>query len=155
MGAYGGKRQIMENVSPLGKKISQAGTLSGNPLAMSAGLVQLQLLTNPEVYTRLEQVSQQLEEGMAANLRKLGLKYPLNRVGAMLCMFFTESPVVDYPTACRADTGRFRRFFWELLKRGIYLAPSQFECLFPSAVHSDTDVQTTLRAHFEALKAVH
>ncbi|MBI2505422.1 MAG: glutamate-1-semialdehyde 2,1-aminomutase [Candidatus Latescibacteria bacterium] len=154
VGAYGGKRRIMENVSPLGKKISQAGTLSGNPLAMNAGLVQLQMLTDPEVYTRLEQVSQQLEEGMAANLKKLGLKYTLNRVGAMLCMFFTESQVVDYPTACSADTGRFRRFFWEMLKGGVYLAPSQFECLFPSAVHSDADLEQTLRVHYQALKAV-
>jgi glutamate-1-semialdehyde 2,1-aminomutase len=70
-------------------------------------------------------------------------------------MFFTEAQVVDYPTACSADTGRFRRFFWETLKRGVYMAPSQFECLFPSAVHSDEDVEKTLRVHFEALKAVH
>jgi glutamate-1-semialdehyde 2,1-aminomutase len=155
VGAYGGKRQIMENVSPLGKKISQAGTLSGNPLAMKAGLVQLQMLGDPLVYARLEALSQRLEEGMAANLKQLGLKYTLNRVGSLLCMFFTEAQVVDYPTACSADTGRFRRFFWETLKRGVYMAPSQFECLFPSAVHSDEDVEKTLRVHFEALKAVH
>ncbi len=154
VGAYGGKRAIMENVSPLGKKISQAGTLSGNPLAMSAGLAQLQMLT-PEVYTRLEQLSQQLEEGMAANLKSLGLRYTLNRVGSMLCMFFTESQVVDYPTAISADTGCFKRYFWELLQRGVYMAPSQFECLFPSAVHSEVDVETTLHIHYEALKAIH
>ncbi|MCC7263037.1 MAG: glutamate-1-semialdehyde 2,1-aminomutase [Candidatus Latescibacteria bacterium] len=155
VGAYGGKRQIMEQVSPLGKKISQAGTLSGNPLAMKAGLVQLQMLSEPGVYARLEQLSQNLEAGMAENLKKLGLRYTLNRVGSMLCMFFTETQVVDYATACTADTARFRRFFWELLKRGVYMAPSQFECLFPSAVHSDGDVERTLRAHYEALKAIH
>ena len=155
VGAYGGKRQIMEQVSPLGKKISQAGTLSGNPLAMKAGLVQLQMLSEPGVYARLEQISQDLEAGMAENLKKLGLRYTLNRVGSMLCMFFTETQVVDYTTACTADTARFRRFFWELLKRGVYMAPSQFECLFPSAVHSDEDVERTLRAHYDALKAIH
>lgn len=155
VGAYGGKKQLMENVSPLGMKISQAGTLSGNPLAMKAGLAQLEMLADHAVYARLETVAQHLEEGMAANLRKLGLKYTLNRVGSMLCMFFTETQVVDYPTACTADTGRFRRFFWELLQRGVYVAPSQFECLFPSAVHTDRDIEQTLRAHYEALKAIH
>jgi len=155
VGAYGGKREIMQQVSPLGKKISQAGTLAGNPLAMRAGLAQLQMLGDSQVYRRLEEVSQCLEEGMAGNLRQLNLKYTLNRVGSMLCMFFTEAPVVDYPSACTADTGRFRRFFWELLRRGVYVAPSQFECLFPSAVHSDDDIEQTLRAHYEALKAAH
>lgn len=155
VGAYGGKREIMEQVSPLGKKISQAGTLSGNPLAMRAGLAQLQMLCEPGVYARLEKVGQDLEAGMAENLRRLGLKYTLNRVGSMLCMFFTEVQVVDFGTASSADTARFRRFFWELLRRGVYMAPSQFECLFPSAVHSDGDIEQTLRAHYEALKAVH
>jgi glutamate-1-semialdehyde 2,1-aminomutase len=153
VGAYGGRREIMQEVAPLGKRISQAGTLSGNPLAVSAGLEQLRMLSEPGVYERLEQVSQRLEEGMAANLARLGIRNSLNRVGAMLCMFFTERQVVDYGSACSADTERFRRFFWEALRRGVYLAPSQFECMFPSAVHTDEDVEQTLRVHYESLAA--
>ena len=155
VGAYGGKKEIMQEVSPLGMKISQAGTLSGNPLAMNAGLEQLKMLSEPRVYQNLENISQKLAEGISENLRRLGLKYALNQVGAMMCMFFVEGEVVDYQTASAADTDRFKRFFWEVLERGVYLAPSQFECAFPSAVHTDEDIEQTLRVHYEALKAVH
>jgi glutamate-1-semialdehyde 2,1-aminomutase len=153
--AYGGKREIMENVSPLGMKVSQAGTLSGNPLAMTAGLEQLRMLSEPGVYDRLEELSGALEEGMADNLKKLGLNYALNRVGGMLCMFMTESPVIDFASVGTVDLERFNRYFWASLERGIYLAPSQYECMFPSLAHSDRDIEETLRIHFEALKAVH
>lgn len=153
--AYGGRREIMENVSPLGMKVTQAGTLSGNPLAMAAGLEQLKMLSEPGVYENLESISAALAEGMAKNLKKLGLNYAINRVGAMLCMFFTECQVVDFATVNTVDLDRFTRYFWASLQRGIYLAPSQYECMFPSVVHGEEDLEATLRVHFEALKAVH
>lgn len=155
VGAYGGRREIMQEVSPLGKKVSQAGTLSGNPLAMAAGLAQLDLLSEPGVYARLEAISRRLAEGMRDNLRRLGLKYRVNQIGAMLCMFFTEREVVDYASAATADAGRFKQYFWQALGRGVYLAPSQYECMFPSAVHTDEDIENTLRIHYEALRAIH
>ena len=153
--AYGGRRDIMENVSPLGMKVSQAGTLSGNPLAMTAGLEQLKMLSEPGVYDRLELISASLADGMAENLRKLGLDYVINRVGGMLCMFFTDGAVGDFASVGTVDLERFNRYFWAMLDRGIYLAPSQYECMFPSLAHTDLDIDETLRAHFEALKEVH
>jgi glutamate-1-semialdehyde 2,1-aminomutase len=153
--AYGGRRDIMENVSPLGMKVSQAGTLSGNPLAMTAGLEQLKMLSEPGVYDRLELISASLADGMAENLRKLGLDYAINRVGGMLCMFFTEGAVGDFAAVGTVDLKRFNRYFWAMLDRGVYLAPSQYECMFPSLAHTDLDIDETLRAHFEALKEVH
>ena len=153
--AYGGKREIMENVSPLGMKVSQAGTLSGNPLAMTAGLEQLKMLCEPGVYDRLEQIASALAEGMAENLHKLGLNYAINRVGAMLCMFLTESEVVDFDGVGTVDLERFNRYFWALLERGVYMAPSQYECMFPSLAHGEQEIEESIRAHFEALKEVH
>ena len=153
--AYGGRRDIMENVSPLGMKVSQAGTLSGNPLAMTAGLEQLKMLSEPGVYDRLERISASLADGMAENLRKLGLDYAINRVGGMLCMFFTDVAVGDFAAVGTVDLERFNRYFWAMLDRGVYLAPSQYECMFPSLAHTDLDIDETLRAHFEALKEVH
>lgn len=155
VGAYGGKREIMQEVSPLGMKISQAGTLSGNPLAMTAGLEQLRMLSEPGVYQRLDVVSSQLAEGMKQNLKDLGLQYVVTRVGAMLCMFFTETQVVDYQSVATVDVERFKKYFWALIERGVYLAPSQYECMFPSIVHTDEDVGKTLKGHFEALKSIH
>ena len=153
--AYGGKREIMENASPLGIKVSQAGTLSGNPLAMAAGLEQLNMLSEPGVYETLESRCADLAAGMADNLQKLGLDYALNRVGAMLCMFFTSRPVVDFASVGTVDLVRFKRYFWACLERGLYLAPSQYECMFPSLAHGEGDIEETLRIHFDALKAVH
>ena len=153
--AYGGRRDIMENVSPLGMKVSQAGTLSGNPLAMTAGLEQLKMLSEPGVYDRLELISASLADGMAENLRKLGLDYAINRVGGMLCMFFTDGAVGDFAAVGTVDLERFNRYFWAMLDRGVYLAPSQYECMFPSLAHTDLDIDETLRAHFEALKEIH
>jgi glutamate-1-semialdehyde 2,1-aminomutase len=155
VGAYGGRREIMQEVSPLGKKISQAGTLSGNPLAMTAGLEQLRMLAEPGVYERLDAVSNQLAEGMKQNLKSLGLPYVVTRVGGMLCMFFTETQVVDYQSVATVDVERFKKYFWALVERGVYLAPSQYECMFPSIVHTDEDVDMTLKGHFEALKSIH
>jgi glutamate-1-semialdehyde 2,1-aminomutase len=153
--AYGGKREIMENVSPLGIKVSQAGTLSGNPLAMAAGLEQLKMLAEPRVYDQLEAICAALANGMAENLRKLGLSYAINRVGGMLCMFFTERQVVDFASVGTVDLERFKRYFWAMLEGGVYLAPSQYECMFPSLAHGEVEVEQTLRVHYEALKAVH
>ena len=153
--AYGGRRDIMENVSPLGMKVSQAGTLSGNPLAMTAGLEQLKMLSEPGVYDRLELISASLADGMTENMRKLGLNYAINRVGGMLCMFFTDGAVGDFAAVGTVDLERFNRYFWAMLDRGVYLAPSQYECMFPSLAHTDLDIDETLRAHFEALKEVH
>ena len=155
MGAYGGKKEIMQEVSPLGKKITQAGTLSGNPLAMSAGLAQLKMLAAPGIYQQLGEIAQKLGDGIRKNLQRLGLKYAVNQIGAMMCIFFTESEVVDFSSASTADTERFKRYFWESLERGVYLAPSQFECMFPSLVHSDQDIEQTLRVQYESLKAIH
>ena len=155
VGAYGGKKEIMQEVAPLGKKISQAGTLSGNPLAMSAGLVQLQMLAEPGVYQRINQIAEKLATGMRENIKKLQLNWTLNQVGAMMSMFFTGQEVVDFATPSTSDTERFRQFFWEMIQRGVYLAPSQFECMFPSALHSEEDIDRTLQAHYDALKAVH
>lgn len=153
--AYGGKREIMENVSPLGMKVSQAGTLSGNPLAMTAGIEQLKMLAEPGVYEDLERISASLADGMAENLRKLNLHYAINRVGAMLCMFITEREVVDFASVATVDLERFNRYFWASLERGVYLAPSQYECMFPSLAHGEQDIEQTLRVHYEALKEVH
>lgn len=153
--AYGGRAEIMKNISPLGMKVSQAGTLSGNPLAMAAGLEQLRILSEPGTYERLEAVSSQLEQGMRDNLKRLGLKYTINRVGGMLCLFFTEEPVVGFSSLESVDLERFSRYFWACLEGGIYLAPSQYECMFPSVAHTDADIEKTLAVQFAALKEVH
>ena len=153
VGAYGGKREIMSEVSPLGRKVTQAGTLSGNPLAMHAGLSQLRELDKPGVYEQLEKTSAALADGLADNIRRLDLPYRLNRIGAMLCLFFAETEVHDYATAASSDTERFKRYFWQNLERGVYLAPSQFECMFPSLAHSEEDIATTLRVNYDAMKA--
>ena len=155
VGAYGGRAEIMQEISPLGKKISQAGTLSGNPLAMTAGLEQLRMLSEPGVYERLEETSGKLATGMRKNLGRLGLKYPVNQIGAMLCMFFTEAEIVDYASVATADTELFKKYFWAHLEQGVYLAPSQYECMFPSVVHTDEDIDKTLQVHYEALKSIH
>lgn len=155
VGAYGGKKEIMQEVAPLGKKISQAGTLSGNPLAMCAGLVQLQMLSEPGVYQRLDEIATKLAAGMRENIERLQLNWTINQVGGMLSMFFTEQEVIDFTSASSSDTERFRRYFWEMIEQGVYLAPSQFECMFPSAVHSEDDIDKTLQAHYKALKAIH
>ena len=155
VGAYGGNRQLMHDIAPLGKKVSQAGTLSGNPLAMSAGSEQLNMLNEGQVYADLEKKAETLRSGMVANLSKFGLKYSINGVGSMICQFFTEVPVVDYSSAVSSDTERFARYFWKMLEQGVYIAPSQFECMFVSAVHSEQDIERTLKAHYDSLKAIH
>jgi glutamate-1-semialdehyde 2,1-aminomutase len=151
VGAYGGRRDIMEKIAPAGP-IYQAGTLSGNPLAMAAGIATLELLGRPGVYEELERKSARLEEGLARNARELGIPSTINRVGSMVCPFFTDAKVVDYETAKTSDLERFARVFGRLLDRGVSIAPSQFEGLFVSLAHSDEDIERTIEAHYEALK---
>jgi glutamate-1-semialdehyde 2,1-aminomutase len=151
VGAYGGKREIMERMAPAGP-IYQAGTLSGNPLAMAAGYTTLKLLGQPGVYEELERKSARLEEGFTKNAAELGIASTINRVGSMICPFFTEQQVINYETAKTSDLGRFNRYFGALLDLGISIAPSQFEGMFVSTVHTDEDIEATIAAHYEALK---
>jgi len=150
VGAYGGRRDIMEMVAPSGP-VYQAGTLSGNPLAMAAGYTTLKLMTK-EVYERLERLSQRLREGLERNARELGIPQTVNAVGSMINPFFTEGPVVDYATAKQSDLDRFRRVFAALLDRGVYIPASQFEAWFLSTAHTEEDIDRTVEAHREALR---
>lgn len=150
VGAYGGKREIMEQIAPAGP-IYQAGTLSGNPLAMVAGYTTLQLL-QPDVYERLERLSARLQLGFERNVRELGVPCTINRVGSMVCPFFTDIHVINYDTAKTSDLNRFRAYFAGMLDAGISLAPSQYEGMFVSAAHSEEDIDATIEAHYYALK---
>lgn len=151
VGAFGGKREIMEQLSPLGP-VYQAGTLSGNPLAMTAGYTTLKILKeNPGIYEALEVKSVRLEAGLRSQVEALGIKASFNRVGSMLCMFFTDQQVVDFESAVTSNTQQYGLYFREMLSRGIYLAPSQFEALFISHAHSDEMIDITLEASAKAL----
>ena len=151
VGAYGGRREIMELVAPNGP-MYQAGTLSGNPLAMTAGYETISMLrTDSDFYRRLEARCLALEEGMSAVVNSLGVPVTMNRVGSMSTLFFTPTRVRDYQTALTSDTKRFALYFGEMLKRGIYLAPSQFEAGFVSAAHSEGDIEKTVDAFRESL----
>ncbi|MGG1664169.1 glutamate-1-semialdehyde 2,1-aminomutase [Brevibacillus sp. NRS-1366] len=151
VGAYGGKREIMQQIAPAGP-IYQAGTLSGNPLAMAAGLATLQELSKPGAYDRLEKLSARLGEGLADNASKLGIPYTMNRVGSMVCLFFTETPVINYETAKTADLERFSAYFSHLLDDGIMIPPSQFEGMFVSLAHTEDDIERTIVASYNAMK---
>ena len=153
VGAYGGRREIMENISPLGG-VYQAGTLSGNPLAVSAGLATLAALRTSSVYDRLERLGAAAEQGLTEAARKAGVPLTVNRVGSMLTGFFCEGPVIDWNSAKRADTKRYATFFHGMLERGIYLAPSQFEAAFVSLAHSDADLDHAARAATESMAAL-
>ncbi|MBE3588238.1 MAG: glutamate-1-semialdehyde 2,1-aminomutase [Thermoanaerobacteraceae bacterium] len=152
VGAYGGKGVIMERVAPAGP-VYQAGTLSGNPLAVSAGLATLQVLKQPGTYAELERKSALLEQGLREAAREAGVPVTFNRVGSMLCAFFTDRPVEDYASACTADTTRFAAFFRSMLEQGIYLAPSQFEAAFLSLAHTDEHIARTVEAARKAFAA--
>jgi glutamate-1-semialdehyde 2,1-aminomutase len=145
VGAYGGRAEIMQLVSPLGP-VYQAGTLSGNPLAMAAGLATLQLLGEAGVYEHLEHLSARLVDGLAEAAAAAGAAYTANRVGSMFTGFFCDQPVTDYASAKRSDTRRYARFFHAVLDRGVYLAPSQFEAGFVSLAHTEADIDATLNA---------
>jgi glutamate-1-semialdehyde 2,1-aminomutase len=150
VGAYGGRRDLMAHVAPLGD-VYQAGTLSGNPLAVAAGLATLTALREPAVYDRLERLGTRLGAGLETAARRAGVALTVNRVGSMLTGFFSADPVTDYASARRADTARYGRFFHAMLARGVFLAASQFEAAFVSTAHSDADVDQAAGAAAEAL----
>ena len=151
VGAYGGARDVMSHVAPLGA-VYQAGTLSGNPLAVAAGLATLRQLADRRAYPRLEALGAALEQGLRRAADKAGVELTVNRVGSMLTGFFCAGPVQDYASARRADTKRYARFFHGMLKRGVFLAPSQFEAAFVSLAHTDADIELAARAAEEAMR---
>jgi glutamate-1-semialdehyde 2,1-aminomutase len=153
VGAYGGKASLMDWVAPAGP-VYQAGTLSGNPLAVAAGLKTLEILRRPGTYERLEVISKKLASGLAAAAAKAGVPLTVNRVGSMFTCFFTHHPVTDYASAKRSDTGKFARFFRALLERGVYFPPSQFEAAFVSTAHSEADLTLTLEAAAKAFDEI-
>jgi glutamate-1-semialdehyde 2,1-aminomutase len=153
VGAFGGRREIMEQLAPLGP-VYQAGTLSGNPLAMAIGLKTVEILAEEDVHARLEELSSSLERGMRENLQKLGLPYKLNRVGSMMSLFFTDGEVSDFATAADCDAAAFKRYFRGMMEQGIYLAPSAFEASFVSAAHEEADIERTLEAAYNSLWAL-
>ena len=153
VGAYGGRREIMQMVAPLGP-VYQAGTLSGNPLAMAAGIVTLGALRDPATYHRLENSAIYLEDGLRRAAEEAEVPVSINRAGSMLTAFFTNEAVTDYASAKRSDTARYAAYFREMLERGVFLAPSQFEAMFLSTAHTDADIEATIEAAQEALKAL-
>lgn len=155
VGAYGGKRDLMTQVSPSGP-IYQAGTLSGNPLAMAAGLATLRVLDRDKetIYPKLERLSAKLCDGLASAAKEAGIPLTCNRMGSMFTGFFAPGPVTDYASATRSDTARFGAFFRGMLERGVYLAPSQYETGFMSAAHTDENVDRTLEAARDVFKGL-
>jgi len=155
VGAFGGKQEIMEMLAPSGP-VYQAGTLSGNPLAMSAGFAALNhIKNNPKIYTSLEEKASYLTKGFKENLKKIKKNFSFNRVGSMMCMFFTEEKVTNFKTADKSNTLVYGRYFHEMLNHGIYFAPSQFESMFISTAHTKKDLNKTLEAQEEALSAIY
>ena len=153
VGAYGGRKDIMSQIAPEGA-VYQAGTLSGNPVAMAAGLATLEQLRQPGVYDTLEKRSGRLAEGLAEAARRNGVPASFNRVGSMLGMFFTDRTVENFETAKTSDLTRFGRYYREMLDAGIYLAPSQFEACFVSLAHDDEAIAQTIRAADVSLAAL-
>ena len=154
VGAYGGKKEIMDFVSPEGP-VYQAGTLSGNPVAMAAGYAMLKhLFDHPETYGKLESNTKKIVAGYKESCEVLGLNYTINQIGSMYSMFFTDKEVFDLNTAKHADTQLFGKYFNLMLNRGIYLAPSQFETLFVSSVLSDQDIEDIIRANDDSLRDI-
>lgn len=146
VGAYGGKKEIMDFISPTGP-VYQAGTLSGNPIAMAAGKAQLSFIKDhPHIYDDIEKRSAQLENGLKHAAEKAGVPVQVNRVASMLSVFFTEIPVTDFKTAVTSDTNMFKKYFLSMLENGVYLAPSQFESVFIGMAHSEDDINKTISA---------
>ena len=152
VGAYAGKREIMETVAPAGP-MYQAGTLSGNPLAMTAGIETLKVLREPGVFDEIEQKAAKLAKGVGEVAEEASVPIHQTRVGTMFSNFFSAEPVTDYESAKASDTERFGRYFHAMLKRGVYIAPSQFEAGFISLAHSDEDIERTVEAALEAFRA--
>jgi len=150
VGAFGGRRDLMQRMSPVGP-VYQAGTLSGNPLAMAAGIATLDALAEPDAYARLESAGARLAEGLAEAAREAGVAAQVQRVGSMLSVFFADGPVTDYASAGRTDADRFGRFHGGMLRRGIYLPPSRFEAWFVSLAHGEEEIERTLQAACQTL----
>jgi glutamate-1-semialdehyde 2,1-aminomutase len=153
VGAYGGKKEIMSMVSPEGP-VYQAGTLSGNPLAMTAGIETLKAISKDGAYKRLEKAAALLEKGLTHAAKKSGVKTRFHRAGSMFCTYFTDTDVYDYKTAKTSDTAKFSGFFSGMIKRGVYIAPSQFEAGFISLAHTEKDIETTVKAAYESFMEV-
>lgn len=153
VGAFGGTKEIMAVVSPEGP-VYQAGTLSGNPLAMTAGIETIKELSKSGVYRSIEAKSSQLEKGLKDAARRAGVSTRFYRAGSMFCTYFTDREVYDYSTAKLSDTGKFSTFFAGMLRRGINIAPSQFEAGFISLAHTDKDIEKTIKAAYDALKEI-
>ncbi|HEV3144159.1 MAG TPA: glutamate-1-semialdehyde 2,1-aminomutase [Gemmataceae bacterium] len=150
VGAYGGRADIMKKILPAGP-VFQAGTLSGNPLAMAAGIATLRELKDNPPYDLLERLSQLLCDGITNAAKSAGVSHQLNRAGSMWTLFFNSHPVTNYESAKRSDTARFAKFFWAMMDRGVYLPCSQFEAAFVSAAHTEQQIMETVRAAAEAL----
>ncbi len=153
IGAYGGKREIMSMIAPAGP-VYQAGTLSGNPLAVTAGIETLNVLSQPGVYEQLERTTSLLEAGIRKAISSLNMKIQVSRLASLLTIFFTDNLLTDYDSVSGADTDLFGRFHQQLLKKGIYWPPSQFEAAFISLAHSKEDIQTTIDKISEALSYI-
>ena len=154
VGAYGGRREIMEMIAPAGP-VYQAGTLSGNPLAMTAGIETLKIIDeDPAFYDKLEQASSTLESGIRDVCQELNIEHRLNRCGSMFTLFFTDQNVVDFSSAKTSDTGRFAAYFNGMLQNGVYLPPSQFEACFVSAAHSADDIDATIASVRQVLSSL-
>lgn len=154
VGAFGGRKEIMELLAPIGP-VYQAGTLSGNPIAVSAGLAVLKFIKeNPTIYKTLEMKSLLLEEGIKENLNRFGKKYALNRIGSMLTLFFTENEVLDLETAMTSNTKLYSMYFHKMLERGIYLPCSQFEAMFVSYAHTEEDLKYFIKSQYEVFKEI-
>jgi glutamate-1-semialdehyde 2,1-aminomutase len=153
VGAYGGRKEIMDLIAPAGP-VYQAGTLSGNPLAVTAGLATLKQLRAKNLYKKLEERSAALAEGIGKEAKGAGIPLVQHRVGSMMTAFFASEPVVDWNSAKRSDTKRYGQFFHQMLQQGIYLAPSQFEAAFLSTAHSSADIERTIKAARRAFKAL-
>jgi glutamate-1-semialdehyde 2,1-aminomutase len=150
VGAYGGRAEIMSRVAPEGP-VYQAGTLSGNPLAMAAGVAALDALQRPGTYERLDALAERLTDGLAAAATAAGVEVTINRVASMFTVFFCRGPVTDYATAKASDTARFARYFHAMLRRGFYVPPAQFEAAFVGLAHGEADVDATIHAAREAM----
>lgn len=155
VGAYGGKKEIMDFISPAGP-VYQAGTLSGNPVAMAAGIAMLQQInTNPEIFKEVNESTARIVEGFKANLKELNLNCTINHIGSMFSIFFTDAEVYDFDSAKKSDTALFGRYFQEMLQRGIYLAPSQFEALFVSTAIKKEQIAEIVQANYDSLSAIY
>src|SRR5882724_9088267 len=151
--AYGGRAELMNHVAPLGP-VYQAGTLAGNPLAMRAGIAALKQLSKPDLYDEMTQLARRLVFGLRSELADAGIAAHINAIGSLATIFFAPGPVRNYSDAKHSDTRRYARFFREMLDRGIFLAPSQFEATFISAAHTSADIDSTLAAAHESLQAI-